>query len=290
MQFIDQIHTMMGIPYWEAIVATTIGLRILMLPIALQTIRNGARMAAMRPDMDKVNKAMQADPQQDDMRIKLKYKKEMEALFVKHKVNPFRALMMPFFQLPIFISFFIALREMGHHYPGFTTGGAFWFTNLSEADPYFIFPAVNSITFLMMTEMGADGIQTSQQEQFKWIMRGLALSMGPLLYSFPQGLFVYWVSNNCCSLVQTVVLKNQGLRNWLDIPKPPEEAPTLKMRNPIKGLIDVYEKEKAQSEHVRAQIVDGSRPASSPAPSSSAASSPPPQTFVMPPRKGKPTK
>jgi YidC/Oxa1 family membrane protein insertase len=122
----------------------------------------------------------------DDMRVKMRYQKEMQSLFVKYKVNPFRSLMMPFVQLPIFISFFFGLKEMGTYFPALATGGAYWFTDLSAADPYMIFPVANAVSFLLMVEMGSDGLQTSQQQTFKWGMRGLAVTMAPLTMSIPQ--------------------------------------------------------------------------------------------------------
>ena len=52
---------------------------------------------------------------------------------------------------------------------------------------------------------------------------------------------MYWVTNNCLSLVQTQVLKNEDIRVRLNIPKPPpvEEQPALKMTNPFTRLKDV---------------------------------------------------
>eukprot|EP01031_Cornospumella_fuschlensis_P043147 gene43147-52737_t len=158
MDLIDSVHTMAGVPYWEAIVLTTVGLRFLLLPVVLKTTQSSARLAVMRPEMLKVQEAMTKDPNADDMRVKLKYQNEMKALFLKHKVNPLRAMLWPMFQFPIFIAFFMALRDMGSHFPGFLTGGDFWFTDLSAPDSFYYLPIANSLSFLLMIEMGADGM------------------------------------------------------------------------------------------------------------------------------------
>jgi membrane protein insertase Oxa1/YidC/SpoIIIJ len=78
MKFIENIHEIGNLPYWEAIIITTCLLRLLMLPLGIKTAQGGARMAAMRPDMDKLQKAMSADPLKDDMRIKMKYQEQMK--------------------------------------------------------------------------------------------------------------------------------------------------------------------------------------------------------------------
>lgn len=50
-QLIDNLHLFADVPYWQAIVGFTVGLRILLLPVALKTVVNSARMAVLRPDM-----------------------------------------------------------------------------------------------------------------------------------------------------------------------------------------------------------------------------------------------
>ncbi|RYH19938.1 YidC/Oxa1 family membrane protein insertase [archaeon] len=240
MKFIDYVHTLAGVPYWEAIVFTTVGLRFLLLPVVLKTTQSSARLAVARPEMQKVQEAMAKDTNTADSRVQLKYQKEMSAVLSKHKVNPVRALLWPVCQFPIFIAFFMALRDMGTYFPGFLTGGDFWFTNLSAPDSFYYLPIANSVSFLLMIELGADGMPTQQQATFRWVMRGLAVALVPLTSSMPQGLFVYWVTNNVFSLVQTMILKQESVRKALDIPKiPTENTPNLKVVNPFKKIGEV---------------------------------------------------
>lgn len=83
MKLVENIHIMGDMPYWQAIITTTCVLRFLMLPLGIKTAQSGARMAAMRPDMDKLQKAMTADPLKDDMRIKQKYQEQMKGKIYK---------------------------------------------------------------------------------------------------------------------------------------------------------------------------------------------------------------
>ena len=187
MNLVEQIHLAAGVPYWEAIVLSTIGLRIILLPVVLNSIRSSARMSWLRPDMEKMQEAMKANGDLGgDPNLQKKYQMEMKALFVKHKVNPLRAVIWPIFQFPIFISFFMGLKAMGEYYPGFTTGGALWFANLAVCDASLILPIINSLTFLIMLEIGADGIQMKNQDTFKWVMRGVGVAMVPLTMDLPQ--------------------------------------------------------------------------------------------------------
>ena len=121
MWLIDNIHVVYDLPYWESIVVTTLGLRFLMLPLAIKTVQNASRMAVLRPHMQRTQEEFLKHPRYEDMDTKLKYQNDIKALFKEHKVNPFRSLLMPLAQIPVFLSFFLGLREMSHHFPDMTT-------------------------------------------------------------------------------------------------------------------------------------------------------------------------
>eukprot|EP01036_Dinobryon_divergens_P029435 gene29435-38529_t len=267
MNIVEQVHLGAGLPYWEAIILSTVGLRICLLPIVLNAIRSSGRMAWLRPDMEKLQATIKASGDiSSDPNIQKKYQMEMRALFTKHKVNPFKAMIWPIFQFPIFISFFMGLKAMGEYYPGFTTGGAFWFHNLSVGDPTLILPIINSLTFLIMLEIGADGVQLKNMDTFKMVMRGVGVAMVPLTMDLPQGLFVYWCTNNSFSIFQTFVVKREAVRKFFDIPKPPPESdsPMLKIANPLEALSEVIEKERSRGEGAKAEIIDVPKAPTSP--------------------------
>ncbi len=40
--------------------------------------------------------------------------------------------------------------------PSLVEGGAFWFPDLTVADPYYLLPVLSSLTFLLTVELGAE--------------------------------------------------------------------------------------------------------------------------------------
>lgn len=291
--FIENLHLSWQIPYWEAIVLTTIGLRVCLLPLSIKTAQGSARMAKVRPLLQKVSDAMKRDPQAQKMDRRQAYAAQSKALMAQHKVNPLMSLAMPLVQLPVFMSFFFALQAMGGHFPGMESGGMLWFEDLTAPDSNLILPVMNAASFLVMVELGADGMGSGAQTQtFKWVMRGLALGMTPLTMNLPTGLFVYWTANNAISVSQATVMKLPAVKRALDIPdKPAEETqPDLKVAraNPFKIAIEGVKQEFSSQEAVRAEIVDGTTPGSGTptGPLANAPTGPPPTTFAMPPRKG----
>jgi YidC/Oxa1 family membrane protein insertase len=254
MKFIDFVHIAGDIPYWGAIIASTILLRTVLLPITISGIQNSARLQIMKPEMEKIQKAFTSDPLKSDVRSKKKYEEEMKGLFKKYNCNPIRSLSMPLLQIPIFMSFFFALREMGTFFPDFATGGALWFTDLTVADASYALPIINALSFLGMLELTtATNNQLPNKQLMKNVMRVLAVAMIPMTMDMPQAVFMYWSANSSFSVVQMLTLKVPVVKKWLDIPDPPviDQSNEKPMENPFKGLMDAAKK--AAEERKRAQ-------------------------------------
>lgn len=228
MQLVEKIHVVADIPYWQSIIALTVALRVAVLPIAIKAMRDGARMQLLQPEMKKIQAEMMSDPFANVKQAE--YEVRMKALFTKYQVTPFSMLLGPLAQMPIFLSMFFGIRQMGDYYDDFSAGGAYWFTDLAAADTTMIMPVVNSVMFLALIELGGEAgqqqAQTDQQKTMKMVFRGLGVAMVPLTMHMPSGLFVYWCSSSLISVVQNLTLKNPALRKALDIPKvPPPDSP-----------------------------------------------------------------
>lgn len=56
--------------------------------------------------------------------------------------------------MPLFVSFFMALRKMSNApVESLKDGGLFWFTDLTVPDQFFILPVVTSITLWITIEV-----------------------------------------------------------------------------------------------------------------------------------------
>jgi hypothetical protein len=104
------------------------------------------------------------------------------------------AFMMPLAQLPIFISFYFGMTTMGDYFPLLSEGGAFWFPDLTVKDETWGLPVINSLLFAGMAQVGSAEMKASQQNMFKWGLRGMAVILLPMLAHLPSSLFVYFIS------------------------------------------------------------------------------------------------
>ena len=153
-ELLEWVHLTTGLPWWATIGSVVIAVRIALLPIMVKGIANNARLAHIQPKMmaniAKIKKANQERNQLEAQRLQL----ETKQLFVDHNCGPLRGLIPPLVQMPLFVTFFFALRGMaGAGLPDFKTGGLSWFMDLGAPDPYYILPVLSSAATLAILQV-----------------------------------------------------------------------------------------------------------------------------------------
>ena len=220
MYAIEYFHVAQGMEWWAAIVATTVAMRVVALPLTVMQQKNAARMHLAKPEIEAINKLAQTHSQ--DKEALERYQGEIWKIWQKYDCNPVKMFAPLLVQAPVFISFFIAIQRMSAGVPSFATGGELWFADLSAADATYALPLLSSLTFLASVETTPpNGANPNAAPGMKWGMRALAAAMVPLTASFPQGVFVYWVTTNCFSLAQAMALRVPILKTLAGIPDVP---------------------------------------------------------------------
>ena len=198
-------HQTIGAPWWLSIAMLTVVVRALLFPLTVKQVRSMRAMQDLRPEMERI-RAQYRDNRQ-------KQQEEMMKLYQERKVNPLGGCLPIVVQMPIFIGIFYVIRQFGGipgyrppQYPSFQEGGLFWFQDLSQMDPYFVLPVLSALTMLAATEITSKNIDPQQ----RWLMRLLPIGITVFLWSFPAGLFVYWITSNLVTLAQNYAIYNYG--------------------------------------------------------------------------------
>lgn len=198
-------HQDLGAPWWLSIAMLTIVLRTLLFPLTVKQVKSMRAMQDLRPEMDRI-RAQYRDNRQ-------RQQEELMKLYQERSINPLGGCLPIVVQMPVFIGIFYVIRLFGGipgqtppRYESFTEGGILWFQDLSHMDPYFILPVLSALTMLAATEITAKNIDPQQ----RWLMRLLPIGITVFLWSFPAGLFVYWITSNLVTLVQNYLIYNHG--------------------------------------------------------------------------------
>jgi len=225
---IKSFHELTGIEYGWSIVGVTVILRLALFPLMVQSQQTTSRMAHLQPELTMMKQRYEAigTPSRQDQ---MQFSKQMQNLFAKYQVKPMRAFAAPLVQLPLFMGMFFGLRKMPAIYPNeLSTGGMFWFPDLTVQDPLYILPIASASTFLLLIELGKDQMMASNPAQgqlFVNLFRVMAIVMIPVCVNFESAMLCYWTANNVLTLGQTATLKSRAVRKYFGIWDPPKPVP-----------------------------------------------------------------
>ncbi|KAM1019509.1 hypothetical protein ACFX13_041593 [Malus domestica] len=222
---IDGIHSFTGLNWWASIALTTILIRGATVPLLIDQLRATTQLNLMRPRLEELRQQMQN--MATDPNVMQEGQRRMKALFNEYGVTPFSQLKGLFIQGPIFVCFFLAIRNMAEKVPSFESGGALWFTNLATPDSLLILPVLTSLTFLITVECNMqEGLEGNPIAQtMKNYSRILAAISIPVMMSFPKALFCYWLTSNMFSLAYGLVIRRPEVKSYLRLPVIPVPPP-----------------------------------------------------------------
>ncbi|XP_075067578.1 mitochondrial inner membrane protein OXA1L [Mixophyes fleayi] len=218
---LEFLHVDMGLPWWGAIVSATLVARVLIFPLIVKGQREAAKLNNHMPQITALTTRMNEAKQSGN---KFEFSKAYTELTVyqkKHDVNPLRGFLVPLVQMPVFISFFVALRQMAFlPVPSLQSGGLWWFTDLTAADPIYVLPIIVTCSMLAVIELGAEfGVNNPQLVVMKNVMRVMPLAVFAFTLNFPTAVFMYWATSNFFSIAQVALLRIPAVRQKLKIPE-----------------------------------------------------------------------
>ena len=152
---LEFIHNNAHLPWWASIAVATVTLRLLLFPLAVRMQVNAAKIANINPYAQKIHKRMVAYRNIGNKVAEAQEASKLMTIYKQHGVNPIKTLfVMPFLQVPIFFSFFTAIRGMaGVPVESMKTGGVYWFTDLTVPDPTYVLPLLACLTFISNIEV-----------------------------------------------------------------------------------------------------------------------------------------
>ncbi|XP_061816200.2 mitochondrial inner membrane protein OXA1L [Nerophis lumbriciformis] len=225
---LEFLHVDVGIPWWGAIVVGTVVARLMVFPVIVKGQREAAKMHNVMPMITKLNTRLTEAKESGNKFEFAKAYTDLTLFQKKNDINPQRGLLVPLVQAPVFISFFIALRKMSYlPVPSMQNGGALWFMDLTAADPFYILPFAVTGTMFFIVELSAEsGLDNPNLRVLKTVFRIMPFVILPLTINFPTAVFTYWLTSNCFTLAQVVLLRHPLIRDKLNIPERIKHPPS----------------------------------------------------------------
>ena len=170
-----------------AIVFTTMLIKLVFFPLSAKSYRSMAKMRALAPRLKLLKEKCAGDKQ--------KLSKATMELYRQEKVNPLGGCLPMIIQIPVFIGlYWVLLENVEFRQAPFI----FWIHDLSAHDPYYIMPVLMGLSMFLQQRLNPAPTDPTQAK----VMMFLPVVFTVLFLSFPAGLVLYWVVNNCMSMAQ----------------------------------------------------------------------------------------
>jgi YidC/Oxa1 family membrane protein insertase len=220
-----------------AIVALTVLVRLVLLPLTMKQFRSMQKMQLIAPKV----KELQAKYKDDKQR----QSEEMMKLYREEGVNPFASCLPLVLQLPVLISLFYALREnlkvdicgpaIAHHFGHLTiktvSSAQIQSVSCNQVDPgsakFLFIPDITAaatgwvlivlLALYISSQLASTVLMSASADpNQRRIMLVLPLVFTLFIFRFPAGVLVYWITTNLWTLGQQFFVRRQ-----MGVPPPP---------------------------------------------------------------------
>lgn len=210
------LHDAAGLPWWATIVAATLALRTLLVPVNVALLRNTLRMKLIHPQVAALEAKMAdaALPEGERMAAA----GELQALFAGKQCSPWRSMVVfPLLLPPVILSIFGAIYNVTQSTPSMMAEGLWWFPDLTLADPTYLLPVLSAATWLLNVEAGA-GVFYHSSARAQFLVRTGATLGWALSAPMPSGVFVFWLTSNLFAVARGYITRLDSVRRALGIP------------------------------------------------------------------------
>ena len=203
-----------------AIIAFTIIVKTIILPLTVQAIRSSKAMQELQPKLKELQKKHGSDRQ--------RLSQETMALYQQHRVNPMAGCFPMLLQIPIFLGLYNAIMNLSTTGSGYWQEPFLWLPNLAQPDPWHVLPLVAAAFQFVQTQMMRPAFQPKttdpQQAMMNSIMNIMPLTVIFFGWSFAAGPVLYWATQSIYSVVQQWFITGWGrLMEWAPfLPELPE--------------------------------------------------------------------
>jgi YidC/Oxa1 family membrane protein insertase len=207
-----------GLPWAWAIVALTVIVRMILVPLTVKQIHSMQNMQRHAPQMKEIQRKYKGDRQ--------KQNEELMKFYKEHNINPAASCLPLAAQIPVFIGLYYTLRHFASEPASMHPGSLSWLhfvPNIAQHVTHhwsgYVLLAVYVGSQLASTYFMAGTMQQSQRV----LMYILPFAFIFVIARFPTGLVLYWMTTNLWTV-------GQGLITRRLIPKTPI-APTVPKRS-----------------------------------------------------------
>jgi YidC/Oxa1 family membrane protein insertase len=204
---LEWFHSTIGLPWAWAIVALTISVRILLVPLTVRQIHSMQNLQAHAPEMKAIQQRWKHDRQRQN--------EELMKFYRENKINPAASCLPIIAQIPIFIALFFVLRDFEQEvFPQYPASSLEWLNLVDITEPTRTGWGPLLLVIYVASQLSSSYLMsTTMQRSQRILLMVLPILFIPFILNFDSGLMIYWLTTNLWTT-------GQGLITRRMIPKP----------------------------------------------------------------------
>jgi YidC/Oxa1 family membrane protein insertase len=210
---LDWFHGSAGLSWAWAIVAVTVVVRLLLVPLTVRQIHSMQNLQRHAPEMKEIQRKYKQD--------KKRQQEELMRFYKENQINPASSCLPLLAQFPVFIALYLVLRHFSKHppCPGHRANPHFcvdhgdfsWLHHLvpditAHASAHwsgYLLLAIYVVSQLASTIL----MSTTMDKSQRVILMILPIAFVTFLINFPVGLVLYWVTTNLWTVGQGLITR-----------------------------------------------------------------------------------
>jgi YidC/Oxa1 family membrane protein insertase len=200
---LDRLHYNVGLSWAWAIVALTVIVRVVIVPLAVKQIHSMQALQAHAPEMKEIQKRYRHDKQRQQQELMRFYK--------ENNINPAASCLPLLVQIPIFIALYYVLRGLNSDFEAHKISGSLsWlhiFPNISTGVTSHWSGALLIVVYVLSQLASSWFMSTSAQRSQRIMMMVLPFIFVPVILRFPTGLVLYWSTTNLWTVGQGLITR-----------------------------------------------------------------------------------
>jgi YidC/Oxa1 family membrane protein insertase len=198
---LTHLHVDVGLPWAWAIVATTIVVRILLVPLTVRQIHSMQNLQAHMPEMKAIQQKYKGDRQRQN--------EELMKFYKENNVNPASSCLPIIAQIPVFIGLFFVLRDFEKEIlPQFPDADLQWLNLVTITENTKVGWGPLLIVIYALSQLTSSYfMSTTMQGAQRVLLLVLPIAFIPFILNFPSGLMLYWLTTNLWTTGQGLVTR-----------------------------------------------------------------------------------
>jgi YidC/Oxa1 family membrane protein insertase len=212
---LNWFHSNLGLTWAWSIVATTVVVRMLLVPLTIKQIHSMQNLQRFAPQMKEIQKKYKGDKQ--------KQNEELMKFYRENNINPAASCLPMLLQLPVFIALYYTLKHFNENFPKASH------ENLSWLDPLVPNITLHTTAFwggyvLLVVYVASQMASTMFMAATADKTQRILFMIMPLFFvfiiaRFPAGLVLYWVTTNLWTVGQGLITRRLVARAPAPVPE-----------------------------------------------------------------------